>query len=466
MINKFYKTIHNKYSGFLRFIFFLRYVFGLFVIASIIFLLVPNYFNYEKRSETLKNHLIKNFNIEILKYEEIEFNSFPIPYIEFKNSSIKFETSTAELNVKKFKIYPKLLSIYNYQNFQSNKIVLKDTNIILETSDLKSFVKNIFNQKNNFYFNDLNIGINDNSRSLVLIENIKFTNYGYKKNVIEGNIFGKKFKTKINNNLNNINFKLLKSGLSTDIYLGDQNNNFTNGVFKLKILNSNLKFNFSYDQNSLNVYNSYFRGKNLSFKNESLITLQPFLESNSKFDIENINLEIFKLLKIDELLKSKNILKQITTKNELNFVSKKFSRSFFDKINLKFDLAYGRLNYSKKLSILNDVFQCKGNINLLEEFPLLFFDCSISSETPRELLKKFNIDIKKDNKTFTLNTKGNLGILNQKINFKNISLNENYNASNEDLKYFKEKFENILFNENFVDIFNLKKIKDFILEVS
>ena len=441
MINKFYKTIHNKYSGFLRFIFFLRYVFGLFVIASIIFLLVPNYFNYEKRSETLKNHLIKNFNIEILKYEEIEFNSFPIPYIEFKNSSIKFETSTAELNVKKFKIYPKLLSIYNYQNFQSNKIVLKDTNIILETSDLKSFVKNIFNQKNNFYFNDLNIGINDNSRSLVLIENIKFTNYGYKKNVIEGNIFGKKFKTKINNN-------------------------FTNGVFKLKILNSNLKFNFSYDQNSLNVYNSYFRGKNLSFKNESLITLQPFLESNSKFDIENINLEIFKLLKIDELLKSKNILKQITTKNELNFVSKKFSRSFFDKINLKFDLAYGRLNYSKKLSILNDVFQCKGNINLLEEFPQLFFDCSISSETPRELLKKFNIDIKKDNKTFTLNTKGNLGILNQKINFKNISLNENYNASNEDLKYFKEKFENILFNENFVDIFNLKKIKDFILEVS
>ena len=466
MINKFYKTIHNKYSRFFRFIFFLRYVFALFFIATILFLLVPNYFNYEKRSETLKNHLIENYDIKILKFEKIEFNSFPVPYIEFKNVSIQLDTSPVELNVNKFKIYPKFLSIYNYQNFQSSKIVLKNSNVTFETLDFKFFVKEFINQKNNFYVDNLNIKINDASEPLVLLEKVKFTNYGYKKNIIEGNIFGKKFKTKINNNLNNINFKLLKSGLSTDIYLGDQNNNFTNGVFKLKILNSNLKFNFSYDQNSLNVYNSYFRGKNLSFKNESLITLQPFLESNSKFDIENINLEIFKLLKIDELLKSKNILKQITTKNELNFVSKKFSRSFFDKINLKFDLAYGRLNYSKKLSILNDVFQCKGNINLLEEFPLLFFDCSISSETPRELLKKFNIDIKKDNKTFTLNTKGNLGILNQKINFKNISLNENYNASNEDLKYFKEKFENILFNENFVDIFNLKKIKDFILEVS
>mgnify|MGYP003324849591 CR=1 FL=1 len=37
---------------------------------------------------------------------------------------------------------------------------------------------------------------------------------------------------------------------------------------------------------------------------------------------------------------------------------------------------------------------------------------------------------------------GNLNILNRKINFKDISINENYKASNEDLKYFKESFEN------------------------
>ena len=36
----------------------------------------------------------------------------------------------------------------------------------------------------------------------------------------------------------------------------------------------------------------------------------------------------------------------------------------------------------------------------------------------------------------------------------------------EDLKYFKESFENILFDENFLEIFNLKKIKTFILEIS
>ena len=467
MINKFYKTIHNKYSRFFRFIFFLRYVFALFFIATILFLLVPNYFNYEKRSETLKNYLIKNYDIKILKFEKIEFNSFPVPYIEFKNVSIQLDTSPVELNVNKFKIYPKFLSIYNYQNFQSSKIVLKNSNVTFETLDFKFFVKEFINQKNNFYIDNLNIKINDASEPLVLLEKVKFTNYGYKKNIIEGNIFGKKFKTKINNNLNNINFKLLKSGLNIDINLDEKNNkNSTNGTLKLRILNTNLKFNFSYNKNTLNIDNSFFRSKNLSFKNESLITLEPFFNSNSKFDIEEIDVEIFKQLKLDELLKLKNILKKINTKNEIVFSSKKFYRSFFDKLNLKFDLAYGRLNYSKKILISDDVIKCNGNVNLLEEFPLLFFDCSINSETKSDLLKKFKIDIKKDNKTFILKARGNLNILNQKINFDNIVLNENYKASNEDLNYFKENFENILFNEDFVGIFNFNKIKEFILEIS
>ena len=376
MINKFYKTIHNKYSRFFRFIFFLRYVFGLFIIANILFLIVPNYFNYEKRAETFKNHLIKNYDIQILKYEKIEFNSFPVPYIELKNVSTKLDTSLEELNVNQFKIYPKFFSIYNYQNFQTNKIVFKDSKTILEILDFKFFVKKLIDQKNNFYFDNLNIKINDVSEPLVSLENVKFTNYGYKKNMIEGYIFDKKFKTKVSNNLDNINFKLLKSGLSIDINSDDKNNeNSTDGVFKSKILNTKLKFNFIYDKKVLKIYNSFFRSKTLSFKNESSITLKPFFNSNSKFEIENIDVEIFKKLKIDELLKSKNILKKINTKNEVIFNSKKFSRSFFDKLNLKLDLAYGRLNYSKKLSISDDVFQCEGNINLLEEFPLLFFNC-------------------------------------------------------------------------------------------
>ena len=46
------------------------------------------------------------------------------------------------------------------------------------------------------------------------------------------------------------------------------------------------------------------------------------------------------------------------------------------------------------------------------------------------------------------------------------NLIDDYRASNEDLKYFKDIFENIIFNESFLKIFSKKKIKDFILEIS
>ena len=40
---------------------------------------------------------------------------------------------------------------------------------------------------------------------------------------------------------------------------------------------------------------------------------------------------------------------------------------------------------------------------------------------------------------------GNINILNNKINFKNITMNQDYEASKEDLNYFKQSFETITF---------------------
>ena len=45
-------------------------------------------------------------------------------------------------------------------------------------------------------------------------------------------------------------------------------------------------------------------------------------------------------------------------------------------------------------------------------------------------------------------------------------MNKDYEASKEELKYFKKIFEIILFDDDFINIFDLYKIKEFILEVS
>ena len=64
MLNKFFKTIHNKYSKFFRFIFFLRYLFVIFVTFTALFLTIPIFFDYEKRAYIIKQYLLQSYDLE------------------------------------------------------------------------------------------------------------------------------------------------------------------------------------------------------------------------------------------------------------------------------------------------------------------------------------------------------------------------------------------------------------------
>ena len=73
--------------------------------------------------------------------------------------------------------------------------------------------------------------------------------------------------------------------------------------------------------------------------------------------------------------------------------------------------------------------------------------------------------IKSKNESLDLNFIGNLNILNNKINFDSMIMNNNYNAPEEDLKYFKDLFETTVLNKNFEIYLNCKKIRSFIEEI-
>ena len=103
---------------------------------------------------------------------------------------------------------------------------------------------------------------------------------------------------------------------------------------------------------------------------------------------------------------------------------------------------------------------------MVEEFPVFYFDCNLNSKDKRKLFKKFKINYKIKNEPLDISIKGNLNILNNVINFDQIYTNSDNNFSNEDLKYFKNSFENIVFDKNFLDIFNVNKIRNFIIEIS
>ena len=76
MLNKFFKTIHNKYNRFFKFIFFLRYLFAIFFISVVVFLATPIFINLEEKGKIIKSYLLKNYNFEINNYEKIKYNIF------------------------------------------------------------------------------------------------------------------------------------------------------------------------------------------------------------------------------------------------------------------------------------------------------------------------------------------------------------------------------------------------------
>tara|TARA_B100000674_G_scaffold484971_1_gene491136 strand:+ start:708 stop:2054 length:1347 start_codon:yes stop_codon:yes gene_type:complete len=447
-------------------VFFIRYLFGIFFISSVLFLFIPKFFDYEEKKDIYKNYISQNYGLNIKNIKNIKFSSFPTPHLELMNLDADLKLNNINLQTEKLIIYPKLLSIYNDDNFEVRKIKLLNNSSSLNFKNFKIFWKNIFELNKRIYIKNLNLQIKEVDNSLINLRGINFSNYGYKKNLIDGKIFGKNFKVNLNDNLRNIDIKLLNTGISFKLNLKKNLlKSPINGHIKGKILKTNLKSEFTFDKNILNFKNFYFRDKELSFDASGIIKLAPYFNSNFETKINQINSNLILNLDIEQMLNFKDLIKKINTKHILMYDAKRFNRGLLSNLKIDSKLAFGRLTFTKTASFLNSFINCKGDVNLLDDYPLLDFKCLINSKDKRGLLKKFKIKYKIKNEELYIIFNGKLNILNNKIQFSTIEINESYKASKEDLKYFKTTFQNILFDKDFFGIFNEKKIKEFILEI-
>ena len=116
MINKFNKIINNKFSGFFKFFFFLRYTAAILFVASSLFLIIPQFFDYKKKEQIIMDNLLQNYGLEIKELGNINFNSLPAPNIKIKDLKSNFFLDDIDLKSDEIIIYPKLVSIYNFKN--------------------------------------------------------------------------------------------------------------------------------------------------------------------------------------------------------------------------------------------------------------------------------------------------------------------------------------------------------------
>ena len=185
MINKIYKIINNKYSKFFKFFFFLKYVLAIFSIAILLFLSIPKFFDYEKKKDILKDYLINYYDLELINYESIEFKVFPLPNLSIKDSNLKVKNKPVFFKTKNLNIFLNLENIYNYKNFEARKILLNDNKINLDIDKTNELLSYFANLKYKFDVKRLSLNLKKKESSIIKINKLYFSNYGYQKNKIK-----------------------------------------------------------------------------------------------------------------------------------------------------------------------------------------------------------------------------------------------------------------------------------------
>ena len=467
MINKIFKRIHSNFSNLFRFLFFIRYIFGIFFVVTLIFLVLPKFLDHKKKIEIFKISLKKIYDLNLKDYDNIKYNIFPTPNFEISNAIFEGDDNSIIINTKKFSFYPKIENIYDFSKLKINKVNFYKSTIDLEINNIENLIDYFLKHNEKFSVNNLNLRLKKQKNTLIEFNKVNYSNSILKRNIIKGEIFNRKFKTNLRNNYKNIKFKLYNTGLVLDISLDEEQKTGTkSGSIKAKVLDSNLKFDFNLDKYKINIINFYFRNKNLSFKNDTLIKHNPFFDASADFIIKELDIKLLKNFDYSNIIKYEKFLKNLNVKNSFAFREKSFKKNLINKVNLKANLAYGRLEYNKDFLFANNKAFCSGDIGLFDEFPILNFSCSLLIKDRKEFLKKFSIKYKNKKEPLNLVTEGYINIYNNKINFEMLKIGDKDIFREEELTYFKNAFEEILFDEGLRNFLNKDKIKKLIIEIS
>ena len=464
MIIKIFKNIHSKYSNIFKFFFYLKYLLVIFLSAIFLFLVIPKFLNYDEKLIKIKEYLIKNYNFQINSIGLVEYKIFPSPHLSIKEAKLSFENKPIFMNSKEINIFLNFKSIYNYENLMLRKIVLHKAKVELESGKIKDFISSFTNFKKKIDFKNLNIILNSGGKTISRIEKIQFSNYGYRKNNISGEVFNKRFELDIDNT--KLSFRIKNTGINISILLNEKftKNNFS-GSSTVNILNNYLKMNFQGDFKQIKIKNSKFRNKNLSTNFELLMISQPFFEIDTIFVINKINKNLLSNINFEKIIQNKEIIKKINGRSSIIFKRKNTFNKIINNFSSEISFVFGRINYLSTVNLKEGKITCKGSTPLVEQYPRLSFNCLINADDKSKFLNQFSIKKKLDNNKLSINLVGSLNLLNRKINFQKIKFEKNHFANEEDIQFFKEAFERNLFNENFLKIFVRDKIENFIKEL-
>ncbi len=111
----------------------------MFLVATILYLSIPKFFEYEKKRVDIIDFLSSNYQLELNSYSSIRYNIFPMPNISLENVNLTLKEGSNNLNTNKLNIYINFSDIYN-KNFTAKRIFINKNKMAIELDNIENLL--------------------------------------------------------------------------------------------------------------------------------------------------------------------------------------------------------------------------------------------------------------------------------------------------------------------------------------
>jgi len=461
----------NKIFSLKKFKNFIAYIIGFVLISIIVFLNIPNFFNYDK---SLLNKACRNFNLNCITENKIGYTFIPTPRLEIKNLTIKDSKKRTIITAPKVGIKISINKLINKDKFNFTKIVAKKSEINLYLDDIQEYKK--FIKKLNFIkpiaikSGNINFFNSDEKITTIKKASIKFN--GLEDINIKGNFLndellfsleGDKSKPKV------FLLKLDESNILAKIKINEYNNKENiKGDMLIKKNKHRLRAPFSYKNNQLFFEKADIRNQFMNGKLDGFVKFLPFFDFNLNLDLKGFNFKRFYTIisSLDKKEISKFLKVNYRINGNLNLnVNKVYSK--YDLINsfeshIKF--SNGDIFFEKMLFHLGKLgaADLTGVIKNDRKFSNLKFENNIYIDNEKYFNRKFGI-FSNEGIFENLHFSGSLDLSKFIMRFSEISSNKKF--SEEQVYLIEKEFNDYMLDDGLVSLFDFIRFKEFMKSI-
>ena len=443
----------------------------IFISLTSIYLIIPKYFDYSKKEKAIISTLEKNYHFETIDITNIKYLIFPTPRLNIDINKFNIENEMLSIKKGSFEALISPSDIYNYKELKFKKLNLNEAYLTIEIKKLIQLTKYLSDLDNVININNSNFLINDEKKEIIKIKKIYFNNKNKKNLKFDGELLNRKININFinRNNKNKLSIKIPEIGSSATIFLTKESNfNNSEGKVKSRILNNDIQFNFK-KSNNIEIKNSLIRNKFIKTSFDGEVQLSPYFFAKLAFHIKKINPRYLRdFIQKNMTLNMINILTINKNINgEFRFLydeSEKFKSTYIKEVKSLLIFKNGEIEFKEILvQFLDGNLAFSGILKNNAEYERLNFNLILNLLSKKNFLKKFDIFVRKeDDSDKKLNIEGSVNLFSNKINFNEISMDNERFLNKKELDFYKSSLESAVTKESIINILNYSKMKEFI----